>query len=92
MSNQLFKVTYHDREELEQAASYLEVASRVSPQVGEAVTLFVDGQASGHSIYTTASGVRILHGLFRVPGGEPMAWKDLPADAVHRFGPLQRKP
>ena len=90
MTNQLFKVTYRDREELEQAASYLEVASRVSPQVGEAVTLFVDSGA-GPCLYTTASGIRILHGLFRVPDGDPIAWRDLPADVVHRFGPLQRR-
>ena len=90
MSNRLFKVTYHDREELEQAASYLEVAARVSPQAGEPITLFVDG-SDGASLYTTASGVRILNGLFRVPGGDAIAPRDLPTDAVHRFGPLPRR-
>ena len=87
MSDRLFKVSFAGRDELDQAASYLEVAAR-SPDFASAITVFVDADPlNGRSLYTTAVGIRVLNGFVRVGAGVPLPPKDLPTDVVRRCGP-----
>ena len=88
MSDRLFRVTFPGSDELEQAVSYLEVASRATPQLAGAVTVLVDSEpGNGHSLYTTAVGIGVLGGFVSIPAGVPIAAGDLPAHVVRRFGP-----
>ena len=86
MSDVLFRVTFDDRDQLEQAASYVEVAGRTTPARAAQLGLFTDGEPPGLSLYTNETGLRLLHGMFGTPPAERIWLRDLPPDAIRRFG------
>ncbi len=89
MTDVLFKVTFDERDQLEQAASYVEVAGRTTPALAAQLLLFTDGEPPGRSLYTNETGLRLLHGMFGTPPAERIRLRDLPAGTVRRFGNIR---